>query len=220
VFVAAVVLGGVVGLANPRRGRFGLPRGNAVVFAAAGTHLLSVGVASLRGPLLVASIALGLWWLARQQDHLASWLLRAGVGMNVLVVATNGGMPVDSRALAAVGRAGTDVTEGFLYKHVPMTGETRLAWLADRIPVPIQRNVISAGDVLMALAICAWVADAVASWRWDRRSAGAVHGQHGRGSGGEVVVASKTSHIGEDRVGGVAPGKAAVHLDGEVGRGR
>ena len=137
--------------------------------------------------LLWTSVVLGGLWLALQRRHLASVLLAIGAGLNFAVVAANGGMPVDSDALARVGRRDVDVTRGFLYKHVPMTGDTRLSWLGDRIPVPIQRNVISVGDVVMAVAICLWVADGVGSWWNERRSAGAVHGEHGRGPGREVV---------------------------------
>ena len=189
VLVVVVVVGVVAGLVRPRRARFGAPRAVAVVFAAA---LITSGVGrDVRGG--ACGVARGrascsaLLWIALQRRHLASVLLAIGVGLNVAVVAANGGMPVDSGALARVGRRDVDVTRGFLYKHVPMTGDTRLSWLGDRIPVPIQRNVISVGDVLMAVAICLWVADGVGSWWNERRSAGAVHREHGRGSGREVV---------------------------------
>jgi hypothetical protein len=137
--------------------------------------------------LLVTSVSLGSVWIVLQRRHVASVLLGIGVGLNVAVVAANGGMPVDSGALARVGRRDVDVTRGFLYKHVPMTGNTRLSWLGDRIPVPIQRNVISVGDVLMAVAICLWVADGVGAWWNERRSAGPVHREHGGGPGREIV---------------------------------
>lgn len=52
--------------------------------------------------LLATSVLLGTLWLALQRRHLASVLLGIGVGLNVAVVAVNGGMPVDSGALASV----------------------------------------------------------------------------------------------------------------------
>ncbi|HEX4983881.1 MAG TPA: DUF5317 family protein [Ilumatobacteraceae bacterium] len=183
-----VLLGVVAGLVRPRRARFGTPRAVAVVFAAAVAQIVSVATSgAVHTALLAASVALGALWIALQRRHLASVLLGVGAALNVAVVAANGGMPVDSAALARVGRRDVDVTRGFLYKHVPMTSDTRLSWLGDRIPVPIQRNVISVGDVLMAVAICLWVADGVGSWWNDRRSAGPVHGEHGSGPGCEVV---------------------------------
>ena len=186
--VVTVLLGVVAGLARPRRARFGAPRAVAIVLAAAVIQVVSAATTGVaHTALLATSVVLGVLWIALQRRHLASVLLGIGVGLNVAVVAANGGMPVDSWALARVGRRDTDVTRDFLYKHVPMTGDTRLSWLADRIPVPIQRNVISAGDVLMAVAICLWVADGVGSWWNERRSAGPVHREHGRGPGREVV---------------------------------
>jgi uncharacterized protein DUF5317 len=188
VLVVTVLVGVVAGLARPRRARFGAPRAVGVVLAAAVIQVVSVATTGVvHAVLLATSAVFGVVWIALQCRHLASVLLGIGVGLNVAVVAANGGMPVDSGALARVGRRDVDVTRGFLYKHVPMTGDTRLSWLADRIPVPIQRNVISVGDVLMAVAICMWIADGVGSWLNERRSAGSVHGEHGGGSGREVV---------------------------------
>jgi hypothetical protein len=188
VLVVTVLVGVVAGLVRPRHARFGAPRAVAVVFAAAVTQVASVATNGVvHAVLLVTSVLLGALWLALQRRHLASVLLGIGVALNVAVVATNGGMPVDSGALARVGRRDVDVTRGFLYKHVPMTSDTHLSWLGDRIPVPIQRNVISVGDVLMAVAICLWVADSVGSWWNERRSAGPVHREHGCGPGREVV---------------------------------
>ncbi|MEO5901989.1 MAG: DUF5317 domain-containing protein [Ilumatobacteraceae bacterium] len=182
-----VLVGVLAGLVKPHRSRFGGPRAVPVVLAAAAAQFaapLFTGVP--RTGLLVASVLLGALWIARQRRHLASGLLAIGACLNVAVIAANGGMPVDSGALARVGRRGTDVTDGFFAKHVAMTGGTRLSWLGDRIPVPIQRNVISVGDVLMAVAICLWIADSVGSWR-SRALAGAVDGEHRGGPTREVV---------------------------------
>lgn len=183
-----VLVGVVAGLVRPRRARFGTPRAVAIVFAAAAIQVASVATTGvMHTALLATSVVLGALWIALQRRHLASVLLGVGAALNVAVVVANGGMPVDSGALARVGRRDVDVTRGFLYKHVPMTSDTRLSWLGDRIPVPIQRNVISLGDVLMAVAICLWVADSVGSWWNERRSAGPVHREHGGGPGREVV---------------------------------
>ena len=183
-----VLFGVAAGLVWPHRARFGAPRAVAVVFAAALAQVASVATnGAVHDVLLWTSVGLGVLWIVLQRRHLASVLLGIGVGLNIAVVAANGGMPVDPDALARVGRRDVDVTRGFLYKHVPMTSDTRLSWLGDRIPVPIQRNVISIGDVLMAVAICLWIADGVGSWWNERRSAGPVHREHGRGPGREVI---------------------------------
>jgi uncharacterized protein DUF5317 len=188
VLVVTVLVGVVAGLVRPRRAQFGAPRAVAVVVAAAALQVASVATTgAVHAALLATSLLVGIVWLALQRRHVASVLLAIGVGLNLAVVAANGGMPVDSGALARVGRRDVDVTRGFLYKHVPMTRDTRVSWLGDRIPVPIQRNVISVGDALMAVAICLWVADGVGGWWNERRSAGPVHREHGRGPGREVV---------------------------------
>lgn len=186
-FVVVVFLGLIAGLVRPRRGRYGQPRAVGVVFVAAAAQVVSLRLSGVAQTAFFAlGVALGVVWIALQRRHVASVLLGLGAGLNVVVIAANGGMPVDSGALARVGRENVDVTQGFLYKHVRMTTDTRLSWLADRIPVPIQRNVISVGDVVMAVAICLWVADSVGSARW-RRSAGSVNCQHGCRPGGEII---------------------------------
>jgi hypothetical protein len=188
VLVVVLLVGVLVGLVRPRRGRFGAPRAVVLVFAALALQVLSTATSgTAHAVLLGGSIVLGALWIGVQRCHLASALLGVGVALNVLVIAANGGMPVDPAALVRVGRGRGDITSEFWYKHVPMTDDTKLSWFGDRIPLPVQRNVISIGDVLMAIAICLWVADSVGSWWTERRSARAVHGEHGRRSGREVV---------------------------------
>lgn len=211
--VVSVAIGVVVGLVGLVRARYDRPRAVVVVFAAAVTQLVSASVTgTMHVVLLVASVLLGLLWLGFQRHHLASGLLRVGACLNVAVVAVNGGMPVDAGALEAVGRGGVDVSQGYLYKHIAMTGDTRLAWLGDLIPVPFQRNVVSVGDVFMAAAICLWVAGEAACWRQARGSASAVHGEHGCGPGGEVAGSGSGPDLSEDRVGRFIAREPAVHL--------
>jgi hypothetical protein len=73
----------------------------------------------------------------------------AAVALNVLVIAANGAMPVspDAARRAGVGLPETSV------KHVVLDDDTRLPWLADVIPLPGMREVISIGDVLLALGL-------------------------------------------------------------------
>jgi hypothetical protein len=188
VLVALVFVGALAGLIVPGPARFGPPRAVAVVFAAAiaeGASVVAGGITHT--VLLAASIVLAGLWIAVQRRHLASVLLAIGASLNVAVIASNGGMPVDRSALATVDRGNADVTQGFLYKHVQMTSDSHLAWLGDRIPVPIQRNVVSIGDVVIAVAISLWIADSVRAWRDRRRSSGTVDREHRGCPGGEVV---------------------------------
>lgn len=72
--------------------------------------------------------------------------IAAGATLNAIVVAANGGMPVDPAAVAA---AGATMTNDRL--HIELGRETRLPQLADVIPLAIYRSVYSVGDVLLAL---------------------------------------------------------------------
>lgn len=73
-------------------------------------------------------------------------LIALGAAMNLLVVALNGGMPVDAAALEVVGaRMPADRL------HIPLTGATLLPILADRIPMSIFANVYSLGDIALAV---------------------------------------------------------------------
>ncbi len=86
-------------------------------------------------------------------------LIGAGVVLNAIVMALNGGMPVSQFALAAAGFPKTmNVAEGHFYKHIAMTDLTRLRMLGDIIPFHLARTVLSPGDLLMLMGI------AVVSW--------------------------------------------------------
>lgn len=73
-------------------------------------------------------------------------LIGAGSLLNALVISINGGMPFDPAAAAAV--AAQPLLNDQL--HPTLGPDTRLPWLADVIPLPIFRNVYSAGDFLIA----------------------------------------------------------------------
>jgi len=80
--------------------------------------------------------------------------LLAGILANTIVIAANKGMPVDVHALVISGRAAsTNVAHGFLFKHTTMTSHTSLSWLADRLPIPVLKEVMSFGDVLMLIGL-------------------------------------------------------------------
>jgi Family of unknown function (DUF5317) len=86
-------------------------------------------------------------------------LISAGVVLNAIVMALNGGMPVSRFALVAAGFPKTmNVAQGHFYKHTAMTDLTRLRILGDIIPFHLARTVLSPGDLLMLMGI------AVVSW--------------------------------------------------------
>jgi hypothetical protein len=97
-------------------------------------------------------------------------MLLAGLGlaMNVTVIASNSAMPV-SESAARAARAGTrGVESGF--KHEPLDDDTKLPVLADVIPVPFARSVLSSGDILLIGGIAYLV--------YRRTAAGRRRGRH------------------------------------------
>ena len=75
----------------------------------------------------------------------------AGLVLNMLVIASNGAMPV---SLEAADVAGTDLeTADFGIKHEPLGDDTVFPWLGDVIPLPGLSTLISAGDIVLALGL-------------------------------------------------------------------
>lgn len=83
-----------------------------------------------------------------------------GTFLNFLACAANGGfMPISERAAKIAGF--TNVVnlsqEGELFRHVILTADTRLKWLADIIPLPDlgphTPEVASIGDVVITIGI-------------------------------------------------------------------
>src|SRR5665811_1317078 len=89
------------------------------------------------------------------RDRQGMWLAAIGVLMNFLVIALNGGMPVlEGAVVVASGfQSGLDVATDF--KYVPLDASTRLAFLADVIPLRIfgEGQVLSLGDVFLAVGL-------------------------------------------------------------------
>jgi len=93
-------------------------------------------------------------WLNRQMAGL--WLAGVGILMNFTVIAINSGMPVMIDAVRIAGGA-ADMVMGA--KYVVLTESTRLAFLADVIPLP--KNVISLGDVFLAIGVGVFLEDQI-----------------------------------------------------------
>jgi hypothetical protein len=77
------------------------------------------------------------------------WIAGIGILMNFTVIVANGGMPVlREAALIASGRSGELVLGA---KHILLTPDTSLPFLADVIPLP--GAVLSLGDVFLAIGV-------------------------------------------------------------------
>jgi len=145
-------------------------RGMEVVFAA---FVLRVGPLYLAtrgwkalvtaGPYLyILSFALLVWvcWLNR--DRPSWWVIGAGVGLNLLVVALNGGaMPVSVEAVQAAGLSEwlPALDDPAYFTHVRLDS-ARLPFLADVLilPPPYPRpRVFSPGDLLIATGVFVFV---------------------------------------------------------------
>ena len=91
-------------------------------------------------------------WLNR--DLTGIWIAGLGILMNFTVILLNGGMPVLAEAAALAGETGDLVLDS---KHVLLTQETRLPFLADIIPLP--GAVLSLGDVFLAIGVGVFLED-------------------------------------------------------------
>lgn len=97
-------------------------------------------------------------WLNRHEAGM--WLVGLGVFMNFTVIAINGGMPVLPEAASlGLGRDITAIDFDALSKHVLLDDSTQLAFLGDVIPVRVIRNVVSLGDVFLAIGLGVFVED-------------------------------------------------------------
>ena len=88
--------------------------------------------------------------------HMAGMgVLTAGLGLNLIAIVVNAGMPVRPEAMVTAGivtQAAVDAGEVDLsgYRHVERPGE-RLVVLGDVVPVPFGRTVVSLGDMVVAI---------------------------------------------------------------------
>lgn len=75
-----------------------------------------------------------------------------GLALNLLVITLNGGMPVSIRSAEEVGIDPGVYLERAI-KHRPLGPGTLLPFLADVIPLPFIRNVVSVGDVVLGVGV-------------------------------------------------------------------
>ena len=148
----------------------------ALVIAAFGIELAlynppidSLPLAATYGPWLwvLTRIAL-LLAVARNARARGAWAVpclvaAVGIGLNtVVIVANNGYMPQSATAATAVWgpAATTTVVNNDRLENTRLIDEdSRLTWLADVLPEPTwvpRPNVVSIGDVLLAMGVAAW----------------------------------------------------------------
>ncbi len=111
--------------------------------------------------LLVTSQLLVVGWILANAHLPGTVLIGIGLLLNAVVIAANGAMPVSPEAMAAIGLEPTVTPTG---KHTLLTDETRLPWLADILPLPPLRSVISVGDIVLAAGLLP-LAHALMSYR-------------------------------------------------------
>jgi hypothetical protein len=160
VFIAVAVVAGVA---------LGLLRGGSITRLGEASFrfwpLLAVGVAVQAAAAFVtrAGVALVLLsyvvllvYAAANYRHVGMGVVFVGIALNLLVIAANGGMPVRASAIVAAGIVDHHAevhTLDFGSKRHLKTDDDRLTWLGDVIPVPVATEVLSFGDLVMAVGI-------------------------------------------------------------------
>ena len=91
-------------------------------------------------------------WLNRAEPGI--WIAGVGILMNFTVIALNQGMPVLTAAIEVAGGS-PEIELGA--KHVALNDGTHLPFLGDVIPLP--GNVISLGDVFLAIGLGVFLED-------------------------------------------------------------
>jgi hypothetical protein len=155
VLLAALVVGrlagGTAGAARP-----GAPRSRRLAVLALAVQVLGAVVG---GPAYPVGLAVSAWlavtFLVRNRDLRGTGLLGLGLLANALVVVANGAMPVSEQAAARAGADVSAVVAGEDPRHELTGPGTRLALLADVVPVPLPGapQVVSPGDVLVAAGV-------------------------------------------------------------------
>ncbi|MDQ3958090.1 MAG: DUF5317 domain-containing protein [Actinomycetota bacterium] len=118
---------------------------------------------------LLSNLAVAVWLVVNRR---LPGLLLAGAGMalNVLVIVSNGAMPVLDRSADAAGVSQSLDDAGL--KHERLDDDTVLPWLGDAIPVPPTREVLSVGDVVLALGLAQLVDARMTAHKKGRHRAG------------------------------------------------
>lgn len=106
-------------------------------------------------PLILASYAILLAFCLANLQHAGMGVVFVGIAMNFAVIAANGGMPVRAEAIVAAGIVERDEVPALEFgskRHLEREDD-RLMVLADIIPVPVAGEVLSFGDLAMAVGV-------------------------------------------------------------------
>lgn len=152
----AVAAGAAIGVLAGRRSRpvAGRPLRLWTLLAGGLVLQVLVGRVDVAAPtLLVASYGLLLAFAAANVATVGMWMVATGIAANLVAIALNAGMPVRPEALVAAGLAdpGRADEVRLAAKHHLERPSDRLPWLGDVIPLPALGEVVSFGDVVMAV---------------------------------------------------------------------
>ena len=101
--------------------------------------------------LLLSNLAVTTFLLANIRTP-GIFLAALGLVLNVTVIAANGAMPVSTGAAETSGISAPPASSSS-FKHERLDDDTKLPWLADVIPVPRLREILSIGDIFLALGL-------------------------------------------------------------------
>ena len=113
---------------------------------------------------LVVSTVLAAAFVVANRRLAGIGLLGVGLTLNAAVIVANGAMPVSVPAAQRAGLAEADLRLPTDSRHETVTPQTRLQYLADVIPVPVLKEVVSVGDVLAAIGVGRFLGAAVRPW--------------------------------------------------------
>ena len=173
---AAIVVGVLVGML--RGGRFS-NLGDAAfrVWPLLVLGIVVQGAAAFTGdgtvPLILLSYVLLLTFCAANLHHAGMGVVFVGIGLNLLVIGVNGGMPVRHEAIVAAGIVEADEVEllDFGAKRHLETEDDRLELLGDIVPVPVVGEVLSFGDLAMSVGVAAVLGNLLTKRRAPARAA-------------------------------------------------
>jgi hypothetical protein len=114
-----------------------------------------ISLHTLGTAILLVGYGLLLTFVAVNRGLIGIFIVAVGLAANALVIGLNGGMPVRSSAVVSAGiadQAGvTAVNYG--HRHHLETNSDVLPWLGDIIPLPTLHQVISFGDLILAVGV-------------------------------------------------------------------
>jgi hypothetical protein len=157
-FGLAAVAGLLVGrLLRPRPRHAVRPtlRWMPVLALGVGFEIASVLADRATAPLLAIGLGLLVVFAARNALIVGVAVIGVGLGLNLVAVAANGGMPVRGEALVRAHLAhehdlpGLQLTGG---RHVE-TADDHLTFLGDIVPIPPFREVLSFGDLIVTAGL-------------------------------------------------------------------